>query len=735
MDDIKDISVTLEGLGSWKVGREIIDIELQLGQNENGNTCQVTLADKDGFIANSLVAHSLTSGGIAPVGGTSAIELGTTESVAAAREEPTMNPIDAAGWEIAIVKGCIANGVTDRNQIAYVLATVWKETTMGVDLVNESAIFEGNGELGNTVRGDGKRFIPRGIVQITGRGNYRKASKLVGVDLLKNPELLQQARYTIPASVLGMKQGTFTGAKLSDYINGSKVDFYNARRIINSTESAQVIADKAKNVYLPKVASLIAKSNSSTIGLTPKLPIAPNGGSIVSNTAQGTAPKVLKGNKITLNFDDLSFEFYHQGTRTTERGETKITGQGIRWVLNRRTRNKTEKTIKLSELAAKIAKAHKLTLSYQATIDPVYEHIDQTGLTDYQLLKRECERSGLFLSETNGTLTIKSLDKVQDTAYIAAVGVNLISYDIQDAAIDTYADDNASSALQAEPKVELDPLTGSFTQQKLDIDPVKDVSSTGKDKSKVAGTLAPGQEAVTAQYKARTKRVKGLPSTFVLPLDGESLALKPLDVIRTRGIGKTFDRVWLIDKVSHSAAGSTTTLNCYSPIEVLDTGVSSPTVQTSENTKSTAQVPSSASLANISYKNEKLLRTAILNQGMSSYNAPGTNNGRVACVWAVNQIFAKAGIPNPWRNSLAVKSAKAALKGVAVKVPVSQAKPGDIVLWDGAGSRQHIGIVLADGATEVISNSSSKASWSWRASHQAVAPYYGGAPTEIYRLR
>ncbi|MFZ4986517.1 MAG: glycoside hydrolase family 19 protein [Blastocatellia bacterium] len=44
-------------------------------------------------------------------------------------------------------------------------------------------------KLGNTERGDGKRFKGRGPIQITGRFNYDRYGRLLGVDLVANPAL------------------------------------------------------------------------------------------------------------------------------------------------------------------------------------------------------------------------------------------------------------------------------------------------------------------------------------------------------------------------------------------------------------------------------------------------------------------------------------------------------------------------------------------------------------------
>jgi len=138
------------------------------------------------------------------------------------------------------------HGLTS-DQTAYVLATATHESGMGsfMEEFASGRAYEGRLDLGNAQTGDGVRFKGRGYVQITGRANYQDWSNRLGIDLVGNPQSAEQPEIAAEILVVGMKEGSFTGRALDQYVNNGTTDFTNARRVVNGTDKADLIAGYA----------------------------------------------------------------------------------------------------------------------------------------------------------------------------------------------------------------------------------------------------------------------------------------------------------------------------------------------------------------------------------------------------------------------------------------------------------------------------------------------------------
>lgn len=166
------------------------------------------------------------------------------------RIDPTLNQGQVDGID-TILDG-IELDWTDLRRAAYAFATIFHETAGTFQPIHEygtkdyfnkrygpsTAVGK---KLGNTKPGDGARYAGRGYVQLTGRANYRKFGLEDTPDDAMNPD----TAFRILA--VGMIRGSFTGKKFSDYITDTKCDYVEARRIINGTDRAGMIAGYARN--------------------------------------------------------------------------------------------------------------------------------------------------------------------------------------------------------------------------------------------------------------------------------------------------------------------------------------------------------------------------------------------------------------------------------------------------------------------------------------------------------
>lgn len=174
---------------------------------------------------------------------------------------PVLDPTEFSGID-ATLRKCAEMDLRVA-YVAYILATDYHETDGTMQPIKERG---GNGYFhrmydpqgsrpalakrnGNIHPGDGIKFPGRGKVQITWRGNYERVGKLIGVDLVNNPDRAMEMLIAVRIEVEGMLGGWFTGRKLAHYLpakgKATRVQFKASRPIINGTDKADLIAGYA----------------------------------------------------------------------------------------------------------------------------------------------------------------------------------------------------------------------------------------------------------------------------------------------------------------------------------------------------------------------------------------------------------------------------------------------------------------------------------------------------------
>lgn len=137
----------------------------------------------------------------------------------------------AAAWE--------KYGDGDQRKFLYLLCLSWHECRL-------RSIPEKRSAPGTTIWDEyqvnywSSGYYGRGYPQLTWKDNYRKMGEIIGVDLVGNPDLALVPKYSAQIMVIGMTRGSFTGKRLSDYINAKGADYYNARRTIGAIWVADV---------------------------------------------------------------------------------------------------------------------------------------------------------------------------------------------------------------------------------------------------------------------------------------------------------------------------------------------------------------------------------------------------------------------------------------------------------------------------------------------------------------
>lgn len=159
----------------------------------------------------------------------------------------------------SIIAAFDETGEKSKRFLAYILATAFHETGGRMQPVREG--FAKTDAAARKIVAkrsygvpaeNGKVYYGRGHVQLTWPKNYKTMGGILNEDLYNNPDLALDPEISASILVEGMlrgksARGDFTGKALEDYFNDETNDPVGARRIVNGTDKAQLIAGYYKN--------------------------------------------------------------------------------------------------------------------------------------------------------------------------------------------------------------------------------------------------------------------------------------------------------------------------------------------------------------------------------------------------------------------------------------------------------------------------------------------------------
>lgn len=413
------------------------NITISLGEDQRSSTCSFSVNDEGLKIGAKYREISVKEGGIqvpselldspkqvAPTTGTA-----TTGAIPSAPPVGGLTNYTAGSQAeivLGIVKECLKNGINDPTKIAFMIAVAEGESSL-----NHNAKGARNEGAGN--------YYGRSLVQITFDYNYKEASKVVGIDLIANPDKVHEPAISTALLVWGVKRGWCGIGGIDKYVTGPNSSLASAYRSIQGGVWGERY-QQFFNKWLPQIPGLIQQAGGTAAPPPPPPPAKP----MEATPAQATPPTTTevapsvevskKGTEIIIELavgytaswkDAIAFHFIHTETKTSWDADgkqiTTFSGKSIRWLLTRVPMTQSFENVNLKQFAELQLSGFNLKLEMEGA-GATFQHLSQDGQTPLDVLFRESKRLGFRIAEGIGkksdTLIVEPFARPDFTGFI-----------------------------------------------------------------------------------------------------------------------------------------------------------------------------------------------------------------------------------------------------------------------------------------------------------------------------
>lgn len=111
------------------------------------------------------------------------------------------------------------------------------------------AVYGNRADLGNTEPGDGPRFIGRGLIQLTGRRNYQRASDGMEQPYVDEPELVAEEEHAAMVSAWWWADQSWRGVTLNEFADEGAIDCISGMVNRGNPDKIAEAADERRRIY------------------------------------------------------------------------------------------------------------------------------------------------------------------------------------------------------------------------------------------------------------------------------------------------------------------------------------------------------------------------------------------------------------------------------------------------------------------------------------------------------